>query len=204
MKKINSRHRSSEPRRREIIQAALACFTRKGVNEASIAEICKRSGASTGSVYHHFGGKEQLAAAVYLEGIRDYQEGFIQTLEKRGGASEGIFAAVSYHVEWVYQNPDWAKYLFETRRADFMDAIKEDFSNANGEFLRRVSEWFKLHIKAGTLRRLPLDIYASILLGPCQEFSRCYLTGCACTDLKEAARELGQAAWRSLRTPLKD
>jgi AcrR family transcriptional regulator len=204
MKKINSKHRSSEPRRREIIQAALACFTEKGINEAGIAEICSRSGASTGSVYHHFGGKEQLAAAVYVEGIRDYQAGFLRVLEEQDDAKEGIFAVVRYHLEWVYQNPDWAKYLFETRRADFMDAFKEDFRNANGEFLRRVTDWFRQHVKAGTLRRIPPDIYASILLGPCQEFSRCYLTKCACTDLKEAARELGQAAWRSLRTPPRD
>ena len=34
-----------------------------------------RARASIGSIYHHFRSKEQLAAALYVEGLRDYQEG---------------------------------------------------------------------------------------------------------------------------------
>ena len=55
-------------RRQAILDAALACFTNKGFTETTMEDIRIRSGASTGSIYHHFSNKEMLARALYLEG----------------------------------------------------------------------------------------------------------------------------------------
>src|SRR6266566_5134063 len=73
--------RRSAGRRSRILEAALACFNERGFTATTIEEICQRSGASVGSVYHHFGGKEGLAAALYVEGLRGYQRGFRDVLE---------------------------------------------------------------------------------------------------------------------------
>ena len=53
-------------RKQEILQAALACFTEFGVEATTIEMIRDRSGASIGSVYHHFGNRERIIAALYL------------------------------------------------------------------------------------------------------------------------------------------
>ena len=68
-----ARLKRSEGRRREIIKAALTCFTEHGFEKTGMALIREHSGASTGSIYHHFQSKEQLGAAVYLESILDWQ-----------------------------------------------------------------------------------------------------------------------------------
>ena len=57
-------HRSTEPKRRSILDAALKCFAAEGYDNVSIQEICDVSGASVGSVYHHFGSKEGLLEAL--------------------------------------------------------------------------------------------------------------------------------------------
>ena len=62
-----SRERASERRKREILEAALACFGELGYEKTTLAEIRARSEASTGSIYHHFRSKEHLFAALYLE-----------------------------------------------------------------------------------------------------------------------------------------
>ena len=89
MKTKNVTHATTPSRRRQIIHGALACFTERGVAQTSMADICRRSNASTGSIYHHFKSKEQLAAAVYLEGISDYQQGFLAVLEEQQNARKG-------------------------------------------------------------------------------------------------------------------
>src|SRR5215470_14374357 len=71
------RSAASERRRKSILDAALACFLERGVAATTTEEIRDRSGASIGSIYHHFGDKEGLAGALYVEGIRSYQEGFL-------------------------------------------------------------------------------------------------------------------------------
>ncbi len=59
---------TTELRRKAILDAALSCFASKGFTETTMEDIRKISGASTGSIYHHFSNKEMLARALYLEG----------------------------------------------------------------------------------------------------------------------------------------
>ncbi len=199
MKTKNAQHATTPSRRQEIIQAALACFTELGFAQTSMAEIRRRSNASTGSIYHHFKSKEQLAADVYLEGIRNYQEGFLAVLEHESSARNGIFAVIRYHLEWVSRHPDWTRYLFEKAQAAFMASAADVFAGLNAEFMRRCARWLAVHVKAGTIRRLPPDMYVAILLGPVMEYTRLYLAGQTCTTPEHAIEELGSAAWTYLK-----
>jgi AcrR family transcriptional regulator len=198
MKTKNSRHAKTPSRRQEIIQGALACFTESGFAQTSMADIRRRSNASTGSIYHHFKSKEQLAAEVYLEGISDYQEGFLAVLEEQQSARDGIFAVIRYHLHWVSEHPDWTRYLFQKAHASFMASAKDVFAGLNAEFMRRCARWLGVHVLAGTVRRLPPDMYVAILLGPLMEYTRLYLAGQTCTPLDHAMQELASAAWTCL------
>jgi AcrR family transcriptional regulator len=199
MKRKHSQHATTAKRRQQILQAALACFIKTGVTDTGVADICKLAGASIGSVYHHFKSKEQLAASVYIEGIRNYQNGYLAELENCDNARDGITAVVHYHLWWVIDNPDWSRYLFKERHAAFMGKAEEEFKRLNHTFLRQASSWFQEHINAGKLKKLPPDIFISVLMGPCLEFARHYLFGQARTNPKEAAQKISQAIWQALK-----
>jgi len=53
-----------ETRRREIIEAARACFLRAGFHRTTTDEICREANITPGGLYHYFGSKEELIAAV--------------------------------------------------------------------------------------------------------------------------------------------
>jgi len=163
-----------------------------------MADIRRRSNASTGSIYHHFKSKEQLAAEVYLEGIRDYQEGFLAALEREQSARNGIFAVIRYHLQWVSEHPDWTRYLFQKAHAAFMASAAGVFAGLNAEFMKRCAKWLSAHVKAGTVRRLAPDMYVAILLGPLMEYTRLYLAGHTCTSMERAMEELASTAWNCL------
>jgi AcrR family transcriptional regulator len=57
--------RSTEIVRSEILDAAREVFALRGFAEASINEVVERSGASVGSIYHHFGSKTDLFMALW-------------------------------------------------------------------------------------------------------------------------------------------
>src|SRR4051812_40505721 len=101
-------------RRSEIMDAALACFGERGYEETTIEEIRARSGASVGSIYHHFGGKDRIADALYTEALRDYQSGFLDLL--RHDAERAIKGVVRHHLRWVEANPELARFLLADRR----------------------------------------------------------------------------------------
>ena len=51
--------------RQGFLDAARVVFGEQGFAEASVAEIVRRAGSSVGSMYHHFGGKNELFVALY-------------------------------------------------------------------------------------------------------------------------------------------
>ena len=188
----------SAGRRADILQAALACFTDKGVQATNMEDIRRRSGASTGSIYHHFTSKQDLAAHLYLAGLVDYQDGLLADLGRRRSARAGITGIVRYHLGWVEANPDWARYLHHRRRAAIVQGIEDEIHARNRTFVRALRDWQRARVEAGALADLPIDLFMSLVLGPVMEYTRYHLAGLVKTPLTQAARRLADAVWRSV------
>ena len=193
-------NKSTPKRKRQIIEAALECFNEKGFTDTTMQEIRHRSGASYGSVYHHFKSKELLAAAVYMEGLKDYQQGMAVFLEGKPNAEDGVRGMVAYHLDWIASNPAWAKFLMNMRHADFMQDSEAHIAMQNQEFIPVIGLFFNKHMAVGGLRSIPRDVGISIILGPCQEFTRLWIQGIAYTDIEQAKEIIGRAAWQALRS----
>ena len=54
-------------RRAQIIEAAIACFIERGYTNTSMSDIIKASGLSSGSIYSHFTGKEDILISAINE-----------------------------------------------------------------------------------------------------------------------------------------
>lgn len=199
MRKKRAMSSGAAERRSHIIKAALACFNEKSFANTTMEEIRIRSGASNGSIYHHFKSKDQLAAAVYLEGIAHYQEGMIDELKKHPPARDGIYSIVRYHLGWVMAHTEWSRYLFQMRHAGFMAGAEELIRSENIKFAGEFWRYFSRHINEGTLRALPVEVFIALILGPCQELARYYLNRPAETDTGAAVEEIAGAAWQALR-----
>ena len=52
---------------RALLDAAREVFVEQGFSDASIAEVVRRADSSVGSLYHHFGGKNELFVALWQE-----------------------------------------------------------------------------------------------------------------------------------------
>lgn len=189
----------SPDRRRAILDAALRCFVAQGYAATTIEDILRGSGASVGSVYHHFGAKEGIAAALHLEALRDYQAGFLAVLGAAIDAESAIRAIPVYHLDWVRAHPDQARFLFAERPPEVEQAGAAALREMNRATFARVRAWAECQADAGVLRRVPHGLLYVILLGPCQELSRHWLAGRLRLDLRLAQRELGEAAWAALR-----
>jgi AcrR family transcriptional regulator len=181
-------------RKRVIMDAALQVFNDRGVAVASIDDIKRVSGASVGSIYHHFeGGKHEIAERLYLEALRDYQEGFVSALEEAASTRDGVIAGVRHHLRWITENADRARFLMFGGVAP-----GEDLSELNRRFLQGVGRWMQPAVECGELLELTPDVLTALWVGPAQELARFWLAGRTRGSLEDAADVLAQAAWRSL------
>jgi AcrR family transcriptional regulator len=56
-------------RRRQVLDAAAACFGRSGFHGASMSEISKAAGMSAGHIYNYFDGKDAIIAAFVEDNV---------------------------------------------------------------------------------------------------------------------------------------
>ena len=195
---------ASAARRAAILHAALDLFLHKGYAATTMDDLRQRSGASIGSIYHHFGTKELVASALYVGGLRDYQDGYVRELERHEDAEPAVKAVVAHHLQWIVANRKLAKFLFHHREPELELASKRPLRAANRRFFGAVACWLDRQAARGVIRRLPHDLYYGLWIAPAQEFSRAWLLGRTTTPIDKAAAVLGDAAWQALRATLEE
>lgn len=82
----------SEERRAQIIEAALACFGRKGYHNTTMDDIVAESGLSKGSLYWYFKSKDELFAKAMLSVLGDIGQDTLTILEQCATASDKLRA----------------------------------------------------------------------------------------------------------------
>jgi AcrR family transcriptional regulator len=145
---------------RRILDAATEVFATRGFTAATMADVVAASGASIGSIYHHFGGKSELFLAIF-EQMADTVDRHIEAAMRQAGLSspEGadrrrVFELhVRAYLEAMWQNRRRARVLssgdtpagFETARRNRMTAafrrwmaVLELDTSLRGQLLSRV------------------------------------------------------------------
>lgn len=186
-------------RKQEILQAALACFTESGVDGTTIEMIRDRSGASIGSLYHHFGNRERIIAALYLEGIGEYaallEAGLIDTLD----AEACVKLFVTCYIDWVVANPDWARFVLHNRGRVEAGELGDQLREVNRSHGERIGAVLRRHREAGAFKAIPGECFVSVVIGPAQDMARNWLAGRSKSPLADHRDLLAQIAWDSVR-----
>jgi len=82
----------ADERRAQIMEAALACFTRKGYNNTTMDDIAAESGLSKGSLYWYFKSKDDLFAEALLSVFMNVAQEAVAAMEQYSTASDKLRA----------------------------------------------------------------------------------------------------------------
>ena len=88
-------------RRAQIIKAAISCFIEHGYINTSMSDIIKASGLSSGSIYSHFSGKEDILIGAINERLNNVKELYAALPE---GAGPQDILEVIYTNQMVNEN----------------------------------------------------------------------------------------------------
>ena len=188
-------------RKDEILQAALACFTDFGVDATTIEMIRDRSGASIGSLYHHFGNKERIIGALYLAGTAEYAALLAEGFAQADSAEACVKLLVTSYVDWVVANPDWARFILHSRSRVEASEVGAELREVNRVNFRRILDALAVYRAQGLFKAMPVDCFTSVVIGPTHDFARHWLAGRTQTSLAECRELLAQVAWDSVRAP---
>lgn len=197
---------TTEARRKAILEAALACFASKGFTETTMEDIRKLSGASTGSIYHHFSNKEMLARALYLEGRSSLATAIFASITTND-LCEGIEAIVHAYLGWFEQHADLGQYIMQAGESEYLSAYIKVLRQKTRTALptetlsEQLLRWLAPFISDGSVVSLPQTLYLPLILGPSREFVRIWLRTRQPAEMQAAREPLAHAAWRVLVPP---
>jgi AcrR family transcriptional regulator len=82
----------ADRRRRQIMDAAIACFRKRGFHQATMAEICAEAGISAGALYRYFASKAEIIGAIAEDSRGESDEAFLRAAEEHGIIEAMCFA----------------------------------------------------------------------------------------------------------------
>jgi AcrR family transcriptional regulator len=194
-------HAATPARRQAILEAALACFTEDGIARVTVEQLCARAGCSVGSLYHHFGSKEGVAGALFLEALQDLNAGLIARLEGCTDAQAGVRAVVEHYADWVEAHPAWARFLIDYREIQFTEDDRRTLRAVYEQHFGAVFSWFATFVERGTMKNLPPETYIPLISAPIEDYTRMWLSGRTKTPPAAVKAVFAEAAWAAVAAP---
>ncbi|MFI6943760.1 TetR/AcrR family transcriptional regulator [Streptomyces sp. NPDC050418] len=183
-----------------LLTSALAVYAERGQEGFTVGAVTQASGVSLGSLYHHFGSFDGLAAALYCRCMAQVCDEMIEALYRTRTPRTGIQALVRTYLRFIRDHRDAALFLHASSYSGHLAAHAEEIRALKNEKFGRIAAWMQPRIAAGQIAPLPEPLLEILVLGPVIEAARRSLTHTfAELDLDEVVRELPDRIWRSVR-----
>jgi TetR/AcrR family transcriptional regulator, fatty acid metabolism regulator protein len=102
---------AQEAKRRQIMEAAVRAFARKGYHSTRVGEIVEEAGVAYGLVYHYFGSKEEVLAEIFRDTWRQMLARIREVAESDQPAGEQVRKVTALLLRTWRRAPDLVRVL---------------------------------------------------------------------------------------------
>ena len=184
--------------KRSILGNALSCFNEHGIEATTIEQIRTACDTSVGAIYHHFGNKEGLVAALFFAALDDQAELHERYLSEASNTQQTVYALVHTYVDWVTNQPEWARFLFNARFAVTKGPFKDELLARNKQRKQSMRAGLFAEGRREQLKQLPAELIPSLIIGQAESYCRAWLSGRVKATPASYRSVLAEAAWHSI------
>ncbi len=186
--------------RQRILAAALKLFVEQGYFNTNVPDLSRDSQCSVGSIYHNFKNKEEVATALYLEGITAFRNALYQSLDGVDEIEVFVRKLITSFLQFSEANHQLSKYLWLSRHNEFMTGIIKHPTRIGLDPLgRKLTRIIGSGIKQGAIRKLKANIIWSILFGVPVGYVRDWLDGYNQEAPSQVSEIIADLCWQALR-----
>jgi TetR/AcrR family fatty acid metabolism transcriptional regulator len=123
---------SQEGKRRQILDAAVRAFARKGYHACRVGEIAEEAGVAYGLVYHYFGSKEEVLETIFRDTWAQMLARVREVQEEGGSAREQVRKVTALLLRTWRRDPDLVRVLVHevTRSPEQLPRQIDEISHA--------------------------------------------------------------------------
>ncbi len=175
-----------------ILEAMLDLIVERGLHDAPMSELAKRSGASPGVIYHYFPSKEELIHAVYLRVSLLKRDAILS------GCSETMAPRDAFLLVWLNAYRFYRSHLRETRFLDqylnstYCKPASAEQAAATDPVVARFLKLSRPKRLGGVLKDLPPEAINSLSFGLAANLAKTQ-KGFSTATLKKIAETVWEA-----------
>lgn len=155
-------------RRREIFDAAIEVFSKKGFDKATLDEIAEHLKISKPAIYLYFKNKETLFFSMFQDKISIIQSNINNILSKKMDSILRLKEFISFELNFFTQNKPFFNLIHNSMgQIDFhaKSKISDEFINSYKNLIKRIVQFIKQCMKEGYLKQQNEYFLAFSLLG---------------------------------------
>ena len=168
MAKILEKSNKQTVKQKKIIEVAITSFAEKGYSNTSTSEIAKKAGVAEGTIFKHYGTKENLLLSIMVPFLKDFfpsmaDELYGELMNDECSFEEFLRALLTNRSAFLADNREifqvFIKEMFykEELRNELLPSILEIGSN----HLIKVIEVFK---QRGEIRDIPNEVFLKMII----------------------------------------
>jgi AcrR family transcriptional regulator len=155
----------SEERRAQIIEAALACFTRQGYVNTTMDDIAAESGLSKGAIYWYFKSKDDVFQAAFTSMFEAVGAESMAALQACGTAAERLRLGAQTMVNLARDIEGYFALIIEFwAQSENRDQVMGFWAGMLKQYQQVIAAVFEGGIQSGEFREVDADALAWMIM----------------------------------------
>lgn len=182
-----------------LLDAAMDVYADRGPEGFTATAVVETSGVSVGSLYHHFGSFDGLAAALFARCSTELIDTLAEAIRPQQEAKAGVHAFVTAYLRWCVEHRDGAHLMLALPYLGHLRVHTEQLLDETVGDYAAIAAWFAPHIEAGRIAALPQHLLECLVIGPITELVTRWLIGMPGVDIDEAFDLLPERVWQTIK-----
>ncbi len=160
------REREREQRKSQILDTARALLLEKGMNATSINQIAKRSELSVGAIYFYFKDKEELFAALQVEGLELLHQAISAAVDRKAPSEKKIRSIALAYLRFSEEHKNYfdiINYFLTSPETIFPPKLKKEIDEHGSASIATLTLAIQEGIDSGKLKAVDARRQAIIL-----------------------------------------
>lgn len=179
-----------------VLVASIHLFTKQGYFNTTMPDIVRKSGVSTGSIYHHFGDKEGIAKALFEMLIARMEIAFNNIEQQNDTAQTRCKAVIELLFRITEEEPEVMTFMLFVKHKEFMPSMAPICSSKP---FRQMRKMIADGINNSEVRPMDDMVAAASVFGGALRMISLRLDGVLERPLEECFDEIWSCAWQSVR-----
>jgi AcrR family transcriptional regulator len=151
------REREKKQRKNHILDKARELLLEKGLNATSINQIARRSELSIGAIYFYYKNKEEIFAALQVEGLELLHRTILETIDKKSTPEKKIRSIARVYLHFSEENKNYfdiINYFLTSPGTIFSPVLKKEIDAHGNASIALLADTIREGIDKGQFKKV--------------------------------------------------